>query len=112
VKILRDGKERNLEVKISKYETYPITPIGLEITNASKDDLKRYKISHGVKISRALKGDKQSQALVGILITQIDNQKVSNVSDVRKLMNSKDPSEPISVTFVNLEGAEQTYIFR
>lgn len=112
VKILRNGKERELEVKLSKYETYAITPIGLEVTNASRADLKRNNIEQGVKISRALKGDKQSQALIGILITKIDNQVVSNVSDVKKILKNKDMNEPLSVTFVDREGKEQTYIWR
>ena len=112
VKVLRNDSERIFDVKITKYETFAITPIGLEVTNASKEDLKQYKISNGVKISRALKGDKQSQALIGIIITKIDNQAVSNISDVQKIMNTKDPSEPISVTFVNRDGQEQTYIWR
>lgn len=112
VKVLRDGKERNLEVKLTKYEAYAIPSIGLEVTNASKEDLKKSKVSNGVKISRALKGDRSTQALVGIVITKIDDQPVSNVSDVRKIFNSKDRSEPVAVTFVNKEGKEQTFIWR
>ena len=112
VKILRDGKERVFDVKLTKYETFAITPIGLEVTNASKSDLKEFEVNNGVKISRALKGDSQSQALIGILITKIDNQKVNSVGDVRKIMNSRNINEPISVTFVNSEGEEQTYIWR
>lgn len=112
VKVLRDGKSRNLEVKLTKYESYAITPIGLEVTNASKEDLQRFKTRKGVKISRALTGDKQSQALIGIIITKIDNKIVSNVADVQRVLNEKDPSEPISVTFVTPEGKEQTYIWR
>jgi Do/DeqQ family serine protease len=112
VNILRNGKERELDVELTKYETYAITPIGLEVTNASREDLKRSKVSNGVKISAALKGDKRSQALIGIIITKIDNEDVSSVADVRKVLNSKDPQEPLSVTFVNPEGKEQTYIWQ
>lgn len=112
VTVLRDDKEISIEVKLTKYETYDITAIGLEITNASQTDLQKYKVRNGVKISRPLTGDRQSQDLVGIIITKIDNQNVSNVSDVRKILNSKNPEEPISVTFVNHEGKEQTYIWR
>lgn len=112
VTVLRNGKEREFDVKLTKYETFAITPIGLEVTNASKDDLRKNRVDNGVKISRALKPDKQSQALVGIIITRIDDEEVSKVADVRKILNNKDPQEPISVTFVNREGKEQTYIWR
>lgn len=112
VKILRNGRERDLEVEITKYETYAITPIGLEVANASKEDLQRFKAKNGVRISRALKGDRQSNALVGIIITKIDDQVVNDVNDVKKIMNSKDPEESVSVTFMTPEGKEQTYIWR
>lgn len=112
VKIIRNGKERSLKVPLTKYETYVIKPIGLEVANASKAELNNFKIQSGVKIIRTLSKDKQSQALVGIIITRLDDQKVSDVSDVEKILNKKDPSEPISVTFVNAQGEEQTYIWR
>jgi len=112
IKIIREGKERELAVELAKYETFAITAIGLEVTNATKADLNEYKTTNGVKISRALKGDKQSLALIGIIITKINNQKVNDIDDVKRAINIKNPSEPISVTFVNKEGKEQTYIWR
>lgn len=112
LKILRDGREKALDVEISKYETYAITPIGLEVANASKEDLKRFNAPNGVRISRALKADRQSNALVGIIITKIDDRAVKDVNDVKRIMNNKDPEESISVTFVTPEGKEQTYIWR
>lgn len=112
VKILRDGKEREVAVKLAKYETFAIQAIGLEVTNATKAELSEYNTRNGVKISRALKGDQQSQALIGIIITKINNQKVNNIEDVKQIINKNSPSEPISVTFVNKEGKEQTYIWR
>lgn len=112
VKILREGREREIEVKLTKYETFAIVPIGLEVANASKDELRNSNVAQGVKISRALKADRSTLALVGIIITKIDEIPVSNVNDVKKIMNSKNPAEPISVTFVNPEGKEQTFIWR
>lgn len=112
LKVLRDGKEREINVKLSKYETYAITPIGLEVTNASKEDLERFNAINGVRISRALKGDRQSNAMVGIIITRIDDKMVSDVDDVKRILNNKDPEEPISITFMTPEGKEQTYIWR
>jgi len=112
VKIIRDSKEKEVAVELAKYETFAIDAIGLEITEASKNDLKAYNATNGVKISRALKGDEQSQALVGIIITKINNERVNSIDDVKKILRSKNESEPISVTFVNQEGQEQTYIWR
>lgn len=112
VKIIRGDKERDVTVTLAKYETYAIPRIGLEITNASALELKEYNSANGVKISGALKGDQQSQALIGIIITKINNQPVNNVDDVKHLLDNKNSEEPISVTFVNKEGKELTYIWR
>ncbi|MGM0391663.1 MAG: trypsin-like peptidase domain-containing protein [Bacteroidota bacterium] len=112
VKVIRNGKERTLKVPLTKYETYVIKPIGLEVANTSKTELENFNTKNGVKIIRSLSRDKQSQALVGIIITKIDDQRVSNVSDVEEILNQRDPSDPISVTFVNTKGQEQTYIWR
>lgn len=112
VTIVRGGKERVVDVTLTKYETFAIQPIGLEVANASKEELKKFQTSNGVKIIRALSADRQTNALIGIIITEIDNQKVADIADVRKILNQKDPSEPISVTFVNPRGEEQTYIWR
>ncbi|MGM1056805.1 MAG: trypsin-like peptidase domain-containing protein [Bacteroidota bacterium] len=112
VKVIRNGKERTLKVPLTKYETYVIGPIGLEVANTSKTELENFNTKNAVKIIRSLSRDKQSQALVGIIITKIDDQRVSNVSDVEEILNQRDPSDPISVTFVNTKGQEQTYIWR
>ena len=112
VSLFRKGNEGKVEVKLTKYETFVIEPIGLEITNASVNDLKEFKTKNGVKINRSIKADKQLEALAGAIISKIDDQKVSNVADVKKIINSKDPSEPLSITFVNRQGKEQTYIWR
>ena len=111
-----DGTENiKLEAKESN------TDVGVGFRNAvceigfysiSKEELKKFRANNGVKIIRALTSDKQTNALIGIIITELDNQPVSNVADVRNILNRKDPSEPLSVTFVNPRGEEQTYIWR
>lgn len=111
VKLNRGGKEKIVNVKLTKYETFAIQPIGLEVANASKEELKKFNASNGVKIIRALSSDKQTNALIGIIITEIDDQKVSDVADVRDILSNKDSSEPLSVTFVNPRGEEKTYIW-
>ena len=112
IRILRDGDLKDLKVKLTKYEFFDIQAIDLEVTNASKEDLQQFNATHGVRISRALKGDQQSQALVGIIITKIDNQDVSNLDDVREVIRNHDDNEPLSVTFMSPKDGEKTYIFR
>jgi Do/DeqQ family serine protease len=112
VQVLRNGEAKDLQVKLSKLETYQITAIGLEVTNASPEDLQKNKVSNGVKITRGLTPQMQSERLVGTLITAIDNIPVHDVEDVKKVMAGRDSSDPISVTFVAPNGEKQKYVWR
>ena len=112
VTILRDGDEKTMDVKLTKYQTYQIKAIGLEVTNASKEDLRKNKVGNGVKITRGLTPKMQSENLYGTIITEIDNIPVSNLQDVKKIMSKRNPSEPVSVTFVSANGEKQKYVWR
>lgn len=112
VKVLRGDQEKTLKVRLTKYETFQIKAIGLEVTNASPEDLARNKVSNGVKITRGLTPQMQSEQLTGTIITAIDNIPVENIEDVKKVMSRRDGSDPISVTFVAPNGEKQKYVWR
>lgn len=112
VKVLRNGEEKTLRVKLTKFETFQIKAIGLEITNASPEDLAKNKASNGVKITRGLTPQMQSERLTGTIITAIDNIPVENIEDVKQVMARRNPSDPISVTFVAPNGEKQKYVWR
>lgn len=112
VTVLRDGDQKTFDVKLTKYEVYQIKAIGLEVTNASKEDLKRNKAANGVKITRGLTPQMQNEDLYGTIITEIDNIPVKNVKDVEKIMSRRSPSDPISVTFISPNGEKQKYVWR
>lgn len=112
VQVLRNGEEKNLNVRLSRYETYPIQAIGLEVTNASAEDLQKNKVSNGVKITRGLTPQMQSERLTGTIITAIDNIPVKDIEDVKRVMTRRDSSDPISVTFVAPNGEKQKYVWR
>lgn len=112
VTILRNGDQKTLDVKLSKYEVYQIKAIGLEVTNASKEDLKRNRVDNGVKITRGLTPQMQNEDLYGTIITEIDNIPVKNVEDVERIMTRRSPSDPVSVTFITPNGEKQKYVWR
>ena len=112
VKVLRDGEEKTMRVKLTKYETFQIKAIGLEVTNASPEDLARNRVENGVKITRGLTPQMQSERLTGTLITAIDNIPVEDIEDVKRVMSRRDPSDSISVTFVAPNGEKQKYVWR
>ena len=112
VQVLRDGEQLVLDVRLSEYEVYQIKAIGLEVTNATPEDLRKNKVRRGVKISRGLTPQMQSEALVGTIITAIDDIPVANVDEVEQIMSRRNPASPISVTFITPGGEKQTYVWR
>ena len=112
LRLLRSGNEQAVDVRLTKQEIYQIAAIGLEVTNASESDLRKVGAQHGVRITRGTTPQMQSEQLQGMIISEIDNKPVRNVEEVKEIMLNRNPSDPISVTFVNSNGREQTYVWR
>lgn len=112
LRLLRDGDDQTVEVQLSKQEIYQIAAIGLEVTNASASDLRKVGAQQGVRITRGTTPQMQSEQLQGTIISEIDNNPVRNVNQVKEIMINRNPADPISVTFVSANGQEQTYIWR
>lgn len=112
VTILRKGKKRDLKVRLTKNEIYRVNSIGLEVTNATQEELDAYNTPHGVKISRTLMSNLPSEELVGTIITAINNQKVNNIGDVERIMNNRKASESIVVSFIDRNGEKQRVVWR
>ena len=112
VAVLRDDEEKSLRVKLTKFETFQIKAIGLEVANASPEDLARNKVRNGVKITRGLTPQMQSERLTGTIITAIDNIPVKDIEDVQSILSRRDPADPLSVTFVAPNGEKQKYVWR
>ncbi|MFD1096562.1 S1C family serine protease [Salegentibacter chungangensis] len=112
VRILRDGEEKEVNVKLTKYDSYQIQAIGLEVANATKAELEKAKAEHGVKISRTLVKSLPADELVGTIITEIDNQQVSSIRDVQKIFAARSSTEPIVVTFIDKSGQKQRLVWR
>lgn len=112
VSFLREGDEKQVMVKLSKFETYVISPIKIEVANATNEELKALNVENGVRIYRTLSPKLPAEELVGTIITAIDNKRVSNVSDVERIFRSKSPSEDIVITIVDRNGQKQRMVWR
>ncbi|RMA64925.1 trypsin-like peptidase domain-containing protein [Ulvibacter antarcticus] len=112
VSILRNGEERVVPVTLVKLETYEIDYLGLEVKNASKTDLADRGIPNGVIVTKALTRDISQYNLAGVLITNINDEKVSSIDDVKQIMAARNFNAPIKMTFVNQKGETNTFIFR
>ncbi|WP_339832191.1 trypsin-like peptidase domain-containing protein [uncultured Altibacter sp.] len=112
VTVLRNGSEKNIPVTLIKLETFEISDLGLEVKNASTSDLKSRGVSNGVLVTRTLTQDMSRYNLAGILITKINDETIEDIDDVKRIMNRRDYSAPIKMTFVDQRGEVNTFIFR
>ena len=112
VRLIRDGEERDINVKLTKLETLQIAPLGIEVMNTSTAELKKYNTSNGVKISRTLDRDLPAGELVGAVIIAINDQKVTNINDVQRIMDKRRNSEMVVITYVDKTGERQKMIWR
>ncbi len=112
VTINRNGAIKNLKVTLFKLETYQIDELGLEVKNTTKEELNDRNLSHGIKVTKALTRDMARYNLENIIITKIDDQDVKTIDDAKLIIAERDPRYPLKVTFADLEGAINTFIFR
>ncbi|WP_372919250.1 trypsin-like peptidase domain-containing protein [Salegentibacter sp.] len=112
VTVVRKGKKRDFDVRLTKNEIYRIDSIGLEVTNATQEELEAYNTPNGVKISRTLMSNLPSEELVGTIITAINNQSVNDIGDVERIMNNRKTSESIVVSFIDKNGEKQRVVWR
>jgi len=112
VKLLRNGKEKEVSVELTKLDTLAVAVLGLEVANASSEELEAYKAPNGVRINRTLNKDLPSSELVGGIIAEINNQKVSSIRDVEEIMQSRTRSNSIVITYYNQKGEKQRMIWR
>lgn len=112
VTYIRNEDIKTTRVTLEKYEFYRIKPIGIEVVNATKEELNQFGVDQGVRINKLLDDSLIAENLVGILINKIDNQPVKNIEDLKNIMENRDPYKSLSMTFVAPNGEQKTYVFR
>jgi len=111
INYLRNGNEKITKVTLTKFETFAIEAAGIEITNAEDAFLAQFNTNQGVRIYRPL-SDQIEIPVNEFIITKINDQAVSNVSDVKKLLSNSAQNQAVKLTFKNKRGQEESYIFR
>lgn len=112
VTYIRDGKIETTTVVLEKYEFYRIKPIGIEVVNATEDELEKFGAEYGVRINKLLDDSLIAENLVGILISQVDDKPIKSVEDLKTIMSNRSPQDPLTLTFVAPNGDQKTYVFR
>lgn len=112
VTYLRNKDERQTKVTLDIFKVYQIEEIGVEVTEISKAKLKEYGAESGVIINKTLPNSFTKTDISGLLITRINDKVVNSIEDVKSIISSKNPNEPMLVTFLSPNGQEKTYVFR
>ena len=111
VYLLRNGKELTLPVTLVKSVTYDINRLGIQVKNASPKELSKAKAKNGVIINNTLNPAMRRYGLEGRVISEIDDQKVTDIDDVKRIFNEKNPNEPVSIVYVDRNGERSRLIF-
>lgn len=112
VTYIRNGKIKNSMVTLEKYEFYAIQQVGIEVINTTKDDLQKFGVDYGVKISKVKNESMIAENLVGVLINEANDQPVKNIDDLKDIISSSEINRPLSLNFVAPNGESKTYVFR
>jgi serine protease Do len=106
VTYLRDGKNKVVDVTLSKNETFSTEFKGIELENIDALDKKKFKTEYGVKIKEITNENlmQYSDELKGNIILSIDNVKTPNIESVSKIMNSKDENQSVRIEMINKSG--------
>ncbi len=114
VTFLRNNKETNkqvtlktldnttLLVKKAEFKKYPIESIGVEFQDMEQEELSKYRLENGVRVSK-LRAGKFAQ--VGIrenfIITSINHKKVTSAEQAKNLLNGKSGNVIIEGNYSN-----------
>ncbi len=109
VTIVREGKTRDIPVKLVKMQTYEISRLGIEVKNLSKGDLKTYQVKNGVKITRITQYMARYNIL-GKVVVAINDESVGNIEDVKRIVNNLEPGDRTVLLMVNERGEKERLI--
>lgn len=111
IEVARNNKRIRIPVTLTLDDRYQLNDVGVEISNATKEDLARSNASYGVVITKALTPRMQQYNLEGIIITEIDEKKVTSVDDVRNIMKNKSDEESIMISLLDKYGEKKHFVF-
>ena len=83
----------------------------VRIINATAEELKSFGTDYGVKINEALTPAMKKYGVEGIIITEVDEQKVETVADVKKILQNKAEKEDTLISFLDRNGQKTHFVF-
>ena len=115
IKLKTNSKETLVSVKLNKNERIQFYLIGI-LKNISKDELKQFNVSSGVKISEFNDNYKKYWndygIKVGNIVKSINGNKIQTILDVEKILISRNYHDPINIEIINDNNIIERFNFK
>lgn len=111
VTISRNGNLKTVPVTLIKNEIYRIETLGMAVRNLSEKDKKQFKTDSGVKISQ-LSQYLSRYGLQNKVIVELNDEKVSDINDVKKIMEKSSGNRYVSLVMLNEKGERERLIIQ
>src|SRR5690554_2741496 len=106
--VIRDKKEKEFEVMLTKMELAPLEFFGMEVENLSAKDKQKFGTNHGVKITDS----KEYGEVKGKVILSIDGIKVQDTQSISDIISRKKPNTATRIEMLNEDREIERYIIR
>ncbi len=106
VTVLRDGKQMNIPVKLTKKELIQYEFNGIEFEDLSDADKKTYNIKSGIKIKEVTNRDytEYAEDLKGSIVLRIDNLRVTDMESVSSYLAKKEEGQKAQYEIIAKNG--------
>ncbi len=111
IQVSRNNEILKIPVTLTLDDRYQLKEVGVEISNATEEELARSNTKYGVVISKALTPRMKQYNLEGIIITEIDEKKVTSIDDVRNIIKNKSDNESIMISLLDKYGEKKHFVF-
>jgi Do/DeqQ family serine protease len=108
VYLIRNGKEVETSVKLTKSELLTTEFFGMEVEDLSSADKKKFGVNYGVKV----KESDEFEEVKGKVILSVNGIKVPNTQTLNEIMARKRANTPTRIELLNQNGEIERYIIR
>ena len=109
VVILRDGKEKEISVKLQKNDSYVANELGIMVKNLSEKDKKAFNIKSGVKITKTSPLFIENGVnLDGKVLLSINGKEVKDIDSVKNILENNQ-SQRNAIVVLNKNGEKERY---
>lgn len=115
LKVFRDGALKTVNVTLTRNETTILPMVGT-LRNATKEQLKKYDLQHGLVITNLNEATKEDWEADGVkegsIVTALNGKDVKSIEDIENLKSDRGYKFPYSIGIVKNNGERITYRFR